>query len=75
MEMEFEYSKGDAVYGTVTSRCKKGVFVTLPNGERGFCYGAGNVPVNARIICSIKKNSTDLYLMQLDNVCSVLEVA
>lgn len=68
----YTYEKGDAACATVTSHCSKGAFLLLDDGERGFCYQAGNLPVNSKIICSIVRPADNGHscLVRLDSVCS-----
>lgn len=73
--MEFNYGCGDASYGVITSRCRKGSFVKLSNDESAFCPGTCNLPNGTKIICSIIRPSTDRYIVRLDSVCSVFEAA
>lgn len=72
---ENKLERGDAVYGVVTSRCRKGAYIDLDNGEYAFCVDGACLREGTRIICSVKKPSTDhdRVIVRLDNVCSVFD--
>lgn len=74
---EKKYERGDAAYGVVTSRCSKGAYIDLDNGEYAFCIDGSGFREGTRIICSIKKPSMDhnRVIVKLDNVCGVFEAA
>ncbi len=69
--------KFDSAYGVVTSHNSKGAYVELDNGEVAFCFSAGNVPINRRIICSVRRPATDERhcLVKLESVCDCYEAA
>lgn len=59
----------DCLYGCVTSRCKKGVFLTLENGEDAFAYFGGLNPGD-RALCTVLKKPTERWraLVTIDSV-------
>lgn len=74
-----KYERDDACYGLVSSRCRKGAYVLLDNGEMAFCYEAGNLFPGTKIICSVKRSASESQngrcLVKMDSVCDLYDVA
>ena len=75
--IENKYERGEAAYGVVTSRCRRGAYIDLDNGEYAFCFDGACLREGTRIICSVKRPSTDhnRVIVRLDSVCSVFDAA
>lgn len=65
------YDVLDGCYGTVVSRCQKGAYLTLDNGESAFAYKFGNLWPGTKVLCTVLKLATDDRLMRVsvDSVC------
>lgn len=51
--MTYTYERWDSCRAEVTSRCERGVFLTLDNGESAFASKFGNLKAGAKVLCSI----------------------
>lgn len=63
--MKGTYERFEECIGEVTSRCQKGVFLLLDNGERAFAYQFGNLVAGTKVLCTILKPATDNLLTQV----------
>ena len=66
------YDTWDGCYGTVVSRCKKGVYLTLDNGEDAFAYKFGNLWPGTKVLCTVRRMAEGerLKLVTIDSVIS-----
>lgn len=73
----YHFERNESAYGVISSRCKRGTFVVMENGETGFCRDAGNVPEGQRVIVTVLRpaNEGRRCLLGLDSVCESYEVA
>ncbi len=73
----FRYERNESAYGIVTSRCRKGAFISLENDEVGFCPEAGNIPTGTKVIVTVRKTAMEekRCILGLDSVCSFYEIA
>ena len=73
----FRYERNESAYGTVSSRCRKGAFISLENDEVGFCPEAGNIPTGTKVIVTVKKPAVEekRCMLVLDSVCGFYETA
>lgn len=65
------YDVWDGCYGIVLSRCRKGAFLTLDNGETAFAYGFGNLWPGTEVLCTVQRLASDNrhMLVTIDAVC------
>ena len=61
-EIYEEYEIRDAVMGTVTRKCSKGLFLTLENGEEAYAK-FGYLPIGTKVLCSVFKKASERLLM------------
>ncbi len=77
MENTERYHRHDAAYGKISSHNGRGSYVKLDNGETGFSYNAGMLPLGTEGIFSVvREASGDRHcLVYLDSVCDYCEIA
>ncbi|MBQ7922517.1 MAG: hypothetical protein IJ325_08070 [Clostridia bacterium] len=64
------YNKvGDGCCGTITGRCKNGVFMTLEDGQTAFAR-FGGLPLGTKVYCTYLKPATEklFALVSIDSV-------
>ena len=65
------YERFDSCYAVVTSRCNKGAFLRLDNGEEAFAYRFGNLFPDSEVLCTVLKPA-DGYKKMLVSIDSVI---
>ena len=75
--MSLKYEKFGGCYGTVTGRCRSGVFLKLDNVEEAFVYKFTSLLPGAEVVCTVLKLPTDerRMLALIDSVCSYISLA
>lgn len=70
-----EYNRGDCCYATVTGHNGRGSYLTLDNGQRAFAYSAGNIRVDAKVLCTVAREAVPgkNILVRLDSICDLYE--
>lgn len=53
------YERFDGCYGTVVSRCFKGAYLELDNGEQAFAYKFANLFPGTKVLCTVLKQATE----------------
>ena len=56
--------KMDCLYGTVSSSCGKGLFITLDNGDSVFSY-YGWLKKGTRVLCTVQKKARESLLARV----------
>lgn len=75
--MSLKYEKFDGCYGTVTGRCRSGVFLKLDNGEEAFAYKFASLLPGTEVVCTVLKLPTDerRMLVSIDSIRSYISLA
>lgn len=68
------YERFDACNAEITSRCQKGAFLLLDNGERAFAYRYANLRPGTKVLCTVLKPAHGNLLTRV-SVDSVVEYA
>lgn len=79
MENNFfaKYEKYDGCYGVVTSKCGKGIFLDLDNGQQGFAYGFFGLHIGTEVICTVLRPEDERrrVLVSVDAVSKYASIA
>lgn len=69
--MNTGYERFDGCFGVITSRCQKGAYLTLDNGEEAFAYKFANLRVGTKVLCTVMKLPVEnrKTLVSIDHVC------
>lgn len=75
-EANKEYERFDGCYGTVVSRCFKGAYLELDNGEQAFAYKFANLFPGTKVLCTVLKQATEgkKILVSIDSVLQFVPV-
>ncbi len=71
-----DFSVKDGVYGIITGGCKKGLFITLENGQEAFAE-FGGYPYGTKVLCTVLKKATDKWrvFVSIDSVINEEAIA
>ena len=70
------YERFDGCYGTVISRCLKGAYLELDNGEQAFAYKFANLFPGTKVLCTVLKRAAEgrRMLVSIDSVLRFVPV-
>ena len=70
------YERFDGCYGTVVSRCLKGAYLELDDGEQAFAYKFGNLFPGTKVLCTVLKQATEdrRMLVSIDSVLQPMPI-
>lgn len=70
--MNTKYERFDGCRGKITSRCQKGAYIELDNGEGAFSFKCANLLPGTEVLCTILRNTIDnkRILVSVDSVLS-----
>ncbi len=73
----FRYERNESAYGIVSSRSRRGAFISLENEEVGFCPEAGNIPTGTKVIVTVRRPAMEgkRCILGLDSVYGLYETA
>lgn len=75
-EVSKGYERFDGCYGTVVSRCFKGAYLELDNGEKAFAYKFANLFPGTKVLCTVLKQASEnrKMLVSIDSVLQFIPV-
>ena len=69
-----KYEPFESCYTEVISRCARGAFLKLDNGEEAFAYKYANLRIGTKVLCTVLKQAREPLLTRVE-VDSVTEYA